>query len=74
MAVENYDYIQNEFSFDAGRNSPKGLDYVGMDEIASLRTKIEIDSLREHFTPSGEMKAISYQDWLFEVRITKSKY
>ena len=72
MSYSTFDYLKNDLCFDACRSNPKGLDYNGMDQITDLPVKIR-DSLREHFDESGKMDAKAHADWIYEVRITRSK-
>ena len=71
---QNFDYLRTEFNFNANRTNPKGLDFQGIDAIAALSQKIDKRPLREYFCENGEMKAVPYQDWLFEVKATQRKY
>ena len=73
MAQQNFDYLRNEFSFKANRNNPKGLDFRGLDDIQRMPQKIDKRTLREHFGADGKMKAKSYQDFLYEIKLTRSK-
>ena len=70
--ISDYENLRNDYSFEANRTTPKGLDYDGVDDIVAMTTKIRFNSLREHFCDDGKMKAISYQDYLYECRLTIS--
>ena len=74
MSLSDHSYLKNDFNFQAGRINPKGLDYTGVDDIRSMATKIDIASLREHFCDTGEMNGKAYQDFIYEVMHTRSKF
>ena len=73
MSLTDFNYLKNDFNFQADRVNPKGLDYPGIQQIESMSHKIDITSLREHFDPSGQMHGKAYQDFIFEVKRTRRK-
>ena len=74
MSAQDFSYLKNEFNFRANKQMPKGLDFAGLSAIENMSQKIDKRPLRDCFTPDGKMKAVQYQDWLFEVRLTQSTY
>ena len=73
MSAPDYRYLRNEFDFAANRRNPRGLDFRGMDAVRAVTPKIDKTSLREHFENDGTMKAVPYQDYLYEHRQTLRK-
>ena len=73
MSGQNFDYLRNEFNFSANRINPKGLDFRGLDDIKQMPQKIDIRTLRDEFCPNGDMKAKPYQDFLYEIKLTRRK-
>ena len=73
MSVQNFDYLKQEFNFRANRQNPQGLDFNGIDAIKNMSQKIDKRPLRDCFGADGKMKAVPYQDFLFECRATLSK-